>query len=60
MLTDHDPNEFHYSKLEVDQLQLKLVSLTSEEDEARTAIQQRYESMREIIEKRIRDLKKRR
>ncbi len=58
MLTDHDPNEMHYSKLEMGQLEKKIESLGHEEAEALKAVEERFQSMRKIMEKRLRELKK--
>ena len=56
VLTDHDPNETHYSKCGVEQLRKKLESLEDEETEAVTAVGERFDAARAIMELRIKEM----
>ena len=59
VLTDHDPNLDRYARMDTEQLERKLEALREEEDEAVSAVMERGEAARVIMERALRDISRR-
>ena len=59
VLTDHDPNLGRYAKMDPDQLRRKLEALREEEEGAVSAVLERGEVARVIMERALREMARR-
>ena len=59
MLTDHDPNVGRYARMEPEQLRRKLEALQEEEDAAVSAVEERVERARGVMQRALRDIARR-